>query len=80
MQKTTQPNITKKEMKIAKRIKRDSDLSELKSYYGKKKTVSKCDKEYINLVKRNKRTWTDNSIISFAQDGDKVILWPIGVK
>jgi len=76
----TQDRTTKKQEKLARRIIRDNDLSDLRSYYAKEKHLSRSGKEYTNLVKRDKNHWIDRSIIAFKEEGNKTILWPVGVK
>jgi hypothetical protein len=71
---------TKKQEKLAKRIIRDNDLSELSSYYAKENNLSNSGKKYVNLRKTNKNHWANRSIISFKEEGNKTILWPVGVK
>jgi|GEM_PF-4484756 len=81
MQTTINTEITtKKQEKLAKRMIRDNDLSELRDYYKKEIRLSRSGKKYTHLVKTNKRYWKDNSIIAFKEEGNKTILWPVGVK
>ena len=71
---------TKKQEKLARRMIRDNDLSELRGFYKKDSNLSRSGNKYTNLVKTNNRYWRDNSIISFKEEEDKTILWPVGVK
>jgi hypothetical protein len=81
MQTTINTEVTtKKQEKLARRIIRDNDLSELMSFYKKEDNLSRSGKKYTNLAKTNKRYWRGNSIISFKEEGDKTILWPVGVE
>lgn len=81
MQTTINTEITtKKQEKLAKRMIRDNDLSELRDYYKKEIRLSRSGKKYTHLVKADKKHCRDNSIIAFKEEGNKTILWPVGVK
>jgi hypothetical protein len=71
---------TRKQEKIAQRIIKNRYLSKLRGFYKKEDNLSRSGKKYTNLVKANKRYWRDNSIISFKEEENKTILWPVGVK
>lgn len=87
MQLTQNEQISKKEYKALLKKERDQKMSELREYYTKVPNTSKNGKEYINLKKRypervsfKKNTQTIASLIKFHEEGNKVVLWPIGVK